>query len=302
MLDKNLEEQLTACQNSGDWAGLARTYYELGVAAMEEGDLYKSVLWLNRADTIFSASDDTYDAVGEELIDDCSDRLAALEDTPLLYNQVVNWIADCASGDMPQIRLRIWALLSLARLVQLGKRLSVLPGCAALGELGWAVDFVFHSLQEPPSQQDFERMVNLCDRLVDELEDNPNFYGSGSQIEVPGGKPFQLFDLNGMLVLLDINAFLHSQLALILSLLQEDSEEPGMEIDIIACALLLDYYSRTCEDPEEAPQVKAELKRLEEDYSFICEALSWEKIDQRLKQYKELDILAPVGQAPRTCM
>ena len=44
---KNPEEQLKICQQKRDWAGLARAYYDMGVAAMDEKDLYQAVLWLH---------------------------------------------------------------------------------------------------------------------------------------------------------------------------------------------------------------------------------------------------------------
>ena len=33
---KNPEEQLKECQLKHDWAGLAKAYYDLGIAAMEQ--------------------------------------------------------------------------------------------------------------------------------------------------------------------------------------------------------------------------------------------------------------------------
>ena len=36
------------CQKNQDWAGLARSYYQSGVDAMEAGDLNHAQLWLNQ--------------------------------------------------------------------------------------------------------------------------------------------------------------------------------------------------------------------------------------------------------------
>ena len=54
---KSLEEY----QKARDWDGLARAYYDLGVSAMDQGSLNMAVLWLHRADTIYSASDGVYE-------------------------------------------------------------------------------------------------------------------------------------------------------------------------------------------------------------------------------------------------
>ena len=83
------EERLASLQSKKDWAGLVKAYYELGTAAMEQGDLNHAQLWLHRADTIYSASDAVYEKVGDKLIDDCSDRIGALEEEGgLLYNSL----------------------------------------------------------------------------------------------------------------------------------------------------------------------------------------------------------------------
>ena len=83
------EERLAELQRKQDWAGVSRTCYELGVAAMDAGDLHKAQLWLHRADTIYSADDDIFDKVGEKLMDDCSNRIGQLEgEDGLFYNAV----------------------------------------------------------------------------------------------------------------------------------------------------------------------------------------------------------------------
>ena len=54
--DEITEEGLAEYQQKRDWAGLARAYYHLGVAAMEEGNLNRAQLWLSRADTILNTT------------------------------------------------------------------------------------------------------------------------------------------------------------------------------------------------------------------------------------------------------
>ena len=60
------EERLADCLKKRDYIGLARAYYNLGKAAMESGDQGKAMLWLSRADTIYSARDDIYEAMGDK--------------------------------------------------------------------------------------------------------------------------------------------------------------------------------------------------------------------------------------------
>lgn len=279
------------CQRDEDWAGLAKSYYQLGVDAMEAGDLNHAQLWLGRADTIYSADDAIYDAVGEELIDDCSNRIGQLEEEPLLHNRVPSSVEEMADS-LDDAEIRVWGLLSLARLVKLGERLAKLPGCEILSRLGWAVDTVLKSFQEPPTEDEFNGLKDLCDALY-ELGDSPDFWGTGSEIDVPGGAPFQVFDLNGMMgVHLEIDAYLNSHLELICAL-SEEEEPPVPETGIIAGALLPDYYVRTGADElEEVPHIKAEMERISGDYNFVCSGLTWDLIRQRVEAYKNLDILA----------
>ena len=99
------------------------------------------------------------------------------------------------------------------------------------------------------------------------------------------------FDLNGMLVLLELNGFLDGHLRL-LGALSQGMEPPSAESSIVSCALLPDYYVRTGSGkPEDVPQIKAELGRIADDYEFIRSGITWEQVAQRMDEYKALDIL-----------
>ena len=91
---KSPDERLADLQRKKDWAGVSRTYYELGVTAMDVGDLHKAHLWLHRADTIYSADGNIYDKVGEKLMDDCSDRIGRLEYEDGLAGQNIPGVVD----------------------------------------------------------------------------------------------------------------------------------------------------------------------------------------------------------------
>ncbi len=285
------EERLADCRKKRDWAGLSRAYYDLGVAAMDRGDLNRAQLWLHRADTIYSAQDDVYEKIGEKIVDDCSERIGRLEEAHILYNDAPAQVDEKAAG-LGNASVRVWGLLSLARLVKLGARLAALPGCEVLGRLGWAVDTVLKSFQERPTEEVLDQLKELSGALY-ELGDDPAFWGAGSEIDVPGGAPFQVFDLNGMIgVHLEAEAYLSGHLNMI-DALSQSQEPPEPETGIIGCVLLPDYHVRTGEGQlEEAPRVRAELERIWSDYEFICSRPSWEAVAQRVAAYKDLDVLA----------
>ena len=206
-------------------------------------------------------------------------------------NDIPAQVEEKAEG-LGDIRVRVWGLLSLARLAKLGNRLSVLPGCGSLARLDWAVDAVLNAFQAPPPEDVFNSLKDLSGALY-ELGDDPAFWGMGSEIAVPGGMPFQVFDLNGMMgVHLEIDAFLSGILDMACARLQ-GQEPPAPETGIITGALLPDYYVRTgAEQLEEVPPIKAELERIWSDYEFVCSGPSWEAVAERTANYKELDILS----------
>ena len=288
---KSPDERLADLQRKKDWAGVSRTYYELGVTAMDVGDLHKAHLWLHRADTIYSADDNIYDKVGEKLMDDCSDRIGRLEDEDGFFYNAIPAEIETRAEELSDPQVRVWGLLSIARLVRLGERLARLPGCEVLGQLDWAVDLMFHSLQTLPSQEAYQHLMDMCNALY-ELNGKPVYYSG--EIEVPGRVPFQLFDLNGPFgVEQELNGYTDNHLRLLAALSQGMEELPRAESSIVACALLPDYYVRSGADRlEDIPQIKAELQRIWSDYDFVRDRLTWEEVGKRIADYKQLDILA----------
>ena len=174
--------------------------------------------------------------------------------------------------------------------MRLGERLAKLPGCEVLGQLDWAVDMMLHSLQTPPSQEAYQRLMDMCNALY-ELNGKPVYYSG--EIEIPGKAPFQLFDLNGLFgVEQELNGYTDSHLRLLAALSQGMEELPQAESSIVACALLPDYYIRSGADRlGDVPQIKAELQRIWSDYDFVRDRLTWKEVGKRIADYKQLDIL-----------
>lgn len=280
------EERLAACLAKKDYPGLARAYYDMGKAAMEAGDPGRAMLWLSRADTIYSARDELYEAAGEVLTEDCSERIGQLEEAPTYTNKLLAEIQDRAA-ELGEAQVRVWALFTLSRLARLGERLSALPGCGALGKLEGAVRTVLRSFQEPVSGQDLQDLLNLCGELY-ELESFAGFWNGEGELPVPGGAPFQVFDLDSQMVLLEIDSFLDSRVRSLTS--PGDSGDP--EPDLIPCALLSGYYLRTVgEDLSALPQIQAETARIWDDLAFLQTGPTWARVEERIQGYLALDIL-----------
>lgn len=286
---KGPEERVRASLRRKNWDGLSRAYYDLGVAAMEQGDFSRAVLWLGRADTVYSANDKVYKKASkgrlfhDEIVTDCSDRIARLEDAPLLSNQIVEQVEEKIE-DLEDIQVRLWSLFTLARLVSAGEKLSELLYCRVFGTFGHCVDLVLKAFQEEPltpAELDFLRRV--CSALY-ELSDNEAFF-AGGEVPCPAGAPLQVFDLNALTTLLNIEGFLDGQLR---ALKGYPNADDGA---LIPCALMPDYWARTVGgDIGSIPQVKAELDRIWSDYELIRAGIDWPQAARRIDAYKTLDI------------
>lgn len=285
---EELEQRLARAQERNDLPALAKIYYDMGVHCMKNGDPNRAMMYLSRSDTIFSSRDDVFEQVSESLRDDCSGRIGELEGMPLLTNVIPERLEEQAELFLDDLQVRLWGLMTMARLVKVGERLADLPGCEVLGDLGQTVDLVLRSLQERISQEEFQFLADTCDQIYD-LGDDECFSDMTQQVEIPGGMPLQAFDLNGLLVLVELNLYLDSHLRL----LTQGPEESAAEMGLVPCALLPDYYLRTCRtELSQLPQIRQETARIQEDYEFIRSKITWEDISRRIAQYKELDILA----------
>ena len=282
--DGTPEERIAQYVQKKDYAGLAKAYYELGVSAMNSGDQGRAMLWLSRADTVYSARDDVYDKVGEKITDDCSDRICALEDAPLLINVIEAQVTEKVNT-LGDAQVRVWSLLSLARLTPAASSLGTLPGCGVLGKLEQCLTLAVKAFQEPITPEEFDSIKDVCSDLS-EFSDDPHFF-AGGETPCPAGAPLQVFDLNGLTTLLNIEAFFDGHLRTLAGYPTNDAGE------MIPCALLPDYWTRTVGgDICAIPQVKAELERIWSDLEFIRSSPTWQQVEQRIAEYKALDIFS----------
>lgn len=278
------EERVPDCLQKKDYAGLARAYYDLGKAAMEAGDQGKAMLWLSRSDTIYSARDDIYEDLGDRLTGDCSNRIGELEGAPLLSNQMIEEI-EAKTDELGDPQVRVWSLLTLARLAPVGAKLAALPGCGVLGTLDKCLDLMVKSFQTAITQDEFNFLHTVCGDLY-ALSDSEHFFGGG-EVECAAGAPLQVFDLNAMDTPLGIEGLLDGQLR---CLAGEPVKDDG---GLIPCALMPDYWTRTVGgELRDIPQVKAELDRIWADYEFICSGPTWTAAAQRIQDYRTLDIFS----------
>ncbi len=282
----DLEERLVEAQRNEDLAEIVKLYYGMGVRCMDSGDLDRAVMYFNRADAVYSSDDGIYEEVGEELIDDCSERRCRLDESDAFAPLVLHSVQKAAE-DLDETQIRLVGILTLARFVKLGERLSFIPGCESLGELGEITSLIMRSFQEPISQDGFLYLKDFCDDFY-KFTDSKCFFDINNQTDVPGGAPVQVFDLNGLMAMIELNLYLDSHL----SLFAENEEPEVAECDFIPAALLPDYYLRTSKKPlAENPRIQKELERIQSDLEFISKRPSLQSIAKRVSEYSRLDIL-----------
>ena len=284
---EDLERRLVKAQEKEDLPALSKIYYDMGLHCMKNNDPDRAMMYLSRSDSIYSSRDDVFEQVKESLREDCSRRIGELEEFLLLTNQIPEQIGQQAEESLDDLQIRLWGLFTMARLVKVGKRLCVLDGCEVLGQLERAVDLMLCSFQEPVSQEEYQFLMDVCNDLYD-LGDDECFSDLTKQVEVPGGAPLQAFDLNGLLVLTELNLYMDSHLRL----LSGGPETSEAETGLIACALLPDYYLRTCKEAlSDHLQIRQEIERIQDDFTFVCSQFTWQDVAGRIAEYKELDLL-----------
>ncbi len=264
-------------------AALAVNYYQMGVAHMDNALPAQAMLYLKRADTVYSARDEIYDAVGPALVDDCSGRIGELEEEPLFSNEFPQAVAELAE-ELDEDQVRVWGLFTLCRLVRLGERLAALPGCELFGQLRWAAEFVLRSFQEEVTGRELRRLQDLGSAFY-ELSGSPAYFAGGA-VAVPGGPDFEVFDLNGQMVLEELMMYLTAHVDRL------TGEENTLVTEIIPCALMIDYCLRTAGQDEEHPLIRREIGRIQSDLDFLRTGPTWAAVNRRAAEYLELDILA----------
>ncbi len=283
-------ERLQTLRENKDWVNLSIEYYNLGVKAMEDGDDIKATLWLGRSNAIYSAQDDIYTAVGDELQDDCSSRIGELESADNIYNSFPEYTSEKLS-DFSNAQVSIIGLFSISRLIPILNSFSKLNGCGILGEISKVPNIVLKSFSSGISGEEFQFLSDLAGGLYS-FADSEYYWGNTETVPVAGNQPLEVFDLHGMMgavgeIVTYLLDFTDS-----LSALSRGEAPAESECEIVNCTLLADYYNRTSNiNIEENPQVKSEIARINDDFNFMASDISFDDIINRVNAYLNLDIL-----------
>ncbi len=280
---EGLLERLEDAKLRGDAWEIAKIYDILGVRSMEAGDAARAILYLCRCDALATANAGVAERLGQPLLDDCSQRLSRLAETPVLTSEIIAQVLE-RTRVLSDAQVRLWGLLTMARLAKVGQRLSVLQGCQALGRLGQTVKLVLRSLYQQVSPEEIGFLQESCGQIY-RLVDAIYMLDPDSQVPAPLG-PLEALDLNGGMAYTQLNLYLDNHL----HFLTDRTLRP--EAGLIPCALLSDYYLRTQDGPlERMPQIQAELRRIQDDQKFLRASPTRDALADRVKRYLALDIL-----------
>ncbi len=283
-LDRDgLLAQLEQDRQQENTAGIAKVCYTLGTRYMEAGDAARAILYLCRCDALADTYPGVQDALGEETARDCAARLTQLGEAPVLTSEIIAQVAERAEV-LNDLQVRQWGLMTMARLARVGRRLSVLQGCQALGRLGQTVKLLQRSFYAPLSQEEIGFLQETCSQLY-HLVDSPLLLDPENRIPAPAG-PLEAADLNGGMICTQLNLYLDNHLHVLGG--QKLRAEPGL----IPCALLSDYYLRVVNGPlERMAPIRAELRRIQDDQKFLRKNPSRDALEARVQGYLMMDIL-----------
>ena len=290
---KGLEELLTQAsvlEKELSLSTLAHTYYEIGKLYQEKDDLERAKLYLERANTLYSNFDEVYDKC-QSFMEDCDERLGALEEEDILYNSLLEQVEEKASEFSNEEKF-YWGLLSLARLESTLKRLAVCPGCEILLETEKVLTLWIQSMHQDMQEADREYLNDFLGRFY-EFGDSEAFVDVSNQVPLSDGTVLQFFDLNGN----DTMTCLHLFIDTCFSALSAGADwvEVGddAEVDFIACTILGDYYLRTQDgNLRDNPKVQEELARIWSDAEFVDNEPEIDEVIERIQAYRKLDLLA----------
>ncbi len=287
---EELKEQAAALEKERKWSKLSEAYYLLGKEYQAQGDLERARLYLERACTLYSNFDEIFDAC-QSFMDDCDERLGALEEEPLLHNELLEQVEEKAE-EFSNEEKYYWGLLSLARFEYVFQRLSAASGCEILGEIEKVFDLLVHSMRQDMTEEEQEYLNDFMGRFY-EFDNSEDFVDAGNQVALPCGNNLQVFDLNGNDTVTCLSLFMDK----CFSALSQGADwvEVGdeAEVDFIPCTLLLDYYLRNEDkDIRENAKIQAEIARIWSDAEFLDTEPETEEILERLNTYRKLDILA----------
>lgn len=286
-------EGLAALQERGDLPGLARAYFALGEDCLNRGDRDRARMWLGRCQAVTEGSDQVYEAVGDKLIDRCSDLLLQLEGEGLFPDRMLEEIEE-SYDQLGGAEKRLWGLFTFCRLQTLLERAGQLPGCTQLRNTGEIIDLLLDHYYGEVDAAGWGKLKAYNDFLYG-LSDSPAYTDLRQLVEVEGGAPLQLFDVNGEILLTELELYLdvvlHGEIVegKAAELLQP--QDLNDQMGLVRGAMLTDYYLRTRDGgTEDQPEVQAEAARIRADWAFLLQNPDEGAVRARAAEYRQLGL------------
>lgn len=268
---------------------LSEKYYRMGKEYQLKGDLERARLYLDRASTIYSNFEQVFDEC-RTFMYDCDEQIGMLEEEDLLYNEVLEQVEEKAE-ELTNQQSYLWGILSFARMQKIFEKLSGCEDCELLKEMGRVLDVLCHGVEQMLTAEELEYLQNFVSRLYD-VDNSEAYVRESNRAVLENGRTLQVFDLNGNSTLTCLDLFLDKCACILESgFHMADFGEPA-ELDFIPGTLMIDFYLRNEEgDPHEIPQLQAETARIWSDFEFVKSGPDIQKTLERIRSYRELDIL-----------
>ena len=285
---ERLKEQSASWEEKAKLTETAESCYRRGKEYQRKGDLERARLYLDRASTLYSNFEQTFDE-SEVLMEDCDEQIGALEEEDLLYNELLEQVTE-RSEELSNTQNYIWGLLSLARFQGVFEKLSECPDCEILGELKKVLHLFCQGLGRPLNEEEQEYLQDFITRFYD-FGDSEAFADTSNQIPVSGGKMLQVFDLNGNSTFSCMHIFMDKCIYAFCNGGPLEEAEPA-ETDFIANTVLIDHFLRTYEEElRSIPKVQEEIGRIWSDYDFVQTMPDAAAVAERMRVYQKMDML-----------
>lgn len=289
--EKSLEELLTSlkeAQKKKDFLTVCKLYYEIGVRYRNEGNHLKARLYLNRFDTLAGSQDDIYAKINEKWMDTVSEWIDEYDEDDSFYiNQMRGHVEELSASLNGRQKIQ-WNLLTMARFDTLFQRMSTLPGLDFLAKYKKALTIYSQNLYRAIDQSEYEMISDFLKDFYP-FTDSLALADTGNRLPMASSAAFECYDLIGGDTLLNI----YNLLADLTELTELKRDAYQVRTDVVTNTLLADYYIRTKDgDIRNLPAVKAEEKRILDDYRFVSGSPDKEQFFERFDSYRKLSLPA----------
>ena len=280
----NLQTLLEEAQTKHNYENVASCYFELAKSYKEQGNIQKTIYYLNRFDNLVGGDDTLYENFKEE-DSQATEWLSDLEIEHTPYEKIIQKQVIEKSESLNSLQKMQWLLLTMSRFCMLFQKISSLSRFEGFENLDTMVDYLCDGLYEEIDEEIEDKLSEYSDLLADVFN---SFLMSDytKKVEIKDSESFTPADLESG----DIGTyFFCTAYDALQSFIFDELDEDDLYMEFAACGILADYYYRTSdEDIKNEQKIQEETARIFADYDFVEKAPDKEIFQERIRNYKNV--------------